>query len=332
MTNLKLSSRMHIMIIVSAVVVAIGLAMGLIFQFVSDGYFNYSAEYSSYNSVVVNCAYMDEHKLDVKEVCDKAFKDAGVGYYAFTSGDVNNDGQSVAGSELVFKFTKGTNAEKVKAAAEAIDTALKAEGTSGLSNSSFHEVETTLGGARTLIYGSIALVTAIVFQFLYFVVRYSLTSAFSALLADVHNLAIFVSLLAITRAPIGSSAVAFAALTVVLTMIGCCFLFDKLRKGKKDEGFVKLSAAEQCDRVANESLMNIALSAVCVAAAAVVLFVLMSVSALSVNLVLTIAIPAILGAVASVYGTAFFVPSVHSRIKLIGDNFKASHSKKAKKS
>ena len=323
---------MHIMIIVSAVVVAIGLAMGLIFQFVSNGYFNYSAEYSSYNSVVVNYAYIDGQETDVKEVCDKAFKDAGVSYYAFTSGDVSTDGNSVAGGELVFKFTKGTNAEKVKAASEAIDTALTVEGTSGLSNAAYHEVEAVLGGANTLIFGVVALVSAIAFQFLYFAIRYSLTSALSALLADVHNLAIFVSLLAITRAPVGSSAVAFAALVVVMTMIGCCFLFDKLRKGKKDESFAKLNAAEQCDQVARESLMNIAVSAVCVAVAAIVLFVLMSISALSVNLILTIAIPAVLGAAASVYGTAFFVPSVHSRIKLIGDNFKASHSKKAKKS
>ena len=41
MTKLKLSSKMHVMIIVSAVIIAVGLAMGLIFQFVSNGYFNY---------------------------------------------------------------------------------------------------------------------------------------------------------------------------------------------------------------------------------------------------------------------------------------------------
>ena len=38
MTNLKLSSKMHVMIIVSVLIIAIGLAMGLVFQFVMNGY------------------------------------------------------------------------------------------------------------------------------------------------------------------------------------------------------------------------------------------------------------------------------------------------------
>ena len=40
MTNFKLSSRMHLMIIISAVIIAIGLAVGLVCEFVADGYFN----------------------------------------------------------------------------------------------------------------------------------------------------------------------------------------------------------------------------------------------------------------------------------------------------
>ena len=54
MTKFKLSSRMHILIIISSLIIAVGLAMGLVFEFVSDGYFNYGGEYESYKSVVVN--------------------------------------------------------------------------------------------------------------------------------------------------------------------------------------------------------------------------------------------------------------------------------------
>lgn len=325
MTNLKLSSKMHIMIIVSAVVIAIGLAMGLIFQFVAGGYFNYGADYSSYNSVVVNYAYIDGQEDSVKDVCSKAFKDAGVSYYTCVSGETTEGGQ------LVYKFTVSTNNEKLAKAKDAIHTALNAEGTSGLSNASVHEVKAVLGGGKALTYGAIALATAVVFQFIYFAVRYKLTSALAALLADVHNLAIFLSLLAITRVPVGSDIFAFAALTVVITMIGCCFLFDKVRKNVKDEKYAKTEAFELSDICANESILDISVSAIAVAAAAVILFVLMSISALSVNLVLTPALMAVLAAASSVYGTAFFTPSVYSRFKLIGDNFKASHSQKSKK-
>lgn len=326
MTKLKLSSKMHVIIIVSAVIVAIGLAMGLIFQFVSDGYFNYGADYSSYNSVVVKYAYIDGQENTIKDVCDKAFKDAGVNYYVCITGNTDEGGQ------LVYKFAENANADNLKSAKDAINNALSTESSSGLSSASYHSVKATLGGGHALTYGAIALSAAVVFQFLYFAIRYKLTAAFAALLADVHNLAIFVSLLAIIRIPVGSTVFAFAALTVVMTMIGCCFLFDKFRGKAKDEGFAKLDTLEQSDVCANENIMNVAITAALVAAAGIVLFVLMSISALSVNLILTGALMAVLSAVSCVYGTAFFTPSVYSRIKRIGDNYKASHSQKAKKS
>lgn len=325
MTKLKLSSRMHLMIIVSAVIVAIGLAMGLIFQFVSDGYFNYGSDYSSYKCVVVNYAYIDQQDK-IEDVCEKAFKDADVNYYVCVTGDTEDGGR------LVYKFSENANADNLKSATDAINNALSSENSSGLSNASYHSVKATLGGAHSLTYGAIAVATAIVFQFLYFAIRYKLTAAFAALLADVHNLAIFISLLAITRLPVGSTVFAFAALTVVMTMIGCCFLFDKFRNKAKDEDFAKLNTLEQSDVCANENIVNVAITAAVVAVAGILLFVLMSISALSVNLILTGAIMAVLSAVSCVYGTAFFTPSVYSRIKRIGDNYKASHSQKAKKS
>ncbi len=332
MTKLKLSSKMHIMIIVSAVIVAAGVAMGLIFQFVSNGYFNYGADYTSYNSVVVNYAYIDGKEDSINDICEKAFKEAGVSYYAYTYGDVATGGKLEAGGQLVYKFSKNTDTAKIQSAKDAIHSALTAEGTSGLSKASYHEAETVLGGGKALTFGAIALASAVVFQFIYFAIRYKLTAAFSALLADVHNLAIFVSLLAITRVPTGSTVFAFAALTVVATMIGCCFLFDKARKNSKDEKFAKLDALEQADVCANESITEIAVTAVGAAVIGLILFVLMSVSALSVQLAVTSAVLALLSAAASIYGTAFFTPSVYSRIRRAGGNLKASHPQKVKKS
>lgn len=313
------------MIIVSAVIIAIGLAMGLIFQFVSNGYFNQGADYASYNCVVVDYAFIDGQADTVKDVCEKAFDDAGVKYYACVGGETNE------GGKLIYKFTKSTDKDKVIKAKDAISGKLAGEDEFSLSTATFHEVEGLFGNAKALSFGAIALASAIAFQLIYVAIRYRQNAVFSVLLADVHNLAIFVSLLAITRTPVGSSVFAFATLTVVLTMIGCCFLFDNLRKGAKDEKFANLSSFEQVDASANASLVSILVVSLAVAASAVVLFALMAVSALSVNLILTAALSSLLAAASSIYGTAFFTPAVHSRIKLLGDNFKASHDKKAKK-
>ena len=111
MSKLKLSSKMHVMVIVSAIIIAIGLAVGLVCQFIANGYFNYGTEYSSYNSVVVDYAYVDLSGLNgedgVKKICDEEFKNAGVGYYSSTRGEING------GGELTFKFNKSVNADNV---------------------------------------------------------------------------------------------------------------------------------------------------------------------------------------------------------------------------
>ncbi|MDE6442378.1 MAG: hypothetical protein K2L12_06485, partial [Clostridia bacterium] len=186
----------------------------------------------------------------------------------------------------------------------------------------------------TYIYGAIAIASAMVFQFIYFAVRYKLTMAFAALLADVHNLAIFVSLAAITRVPVGSSVAVFAILTVLITMIGCGHFFDKFRKSLKEESFAKLDTFEQVDGTVVQSLSGICIPAVFTAVFAAVVLVLLSISALSVSLVITPVALALISAVSSVYGMAFFTPAVYSRFKQIGDSFKANKvkAKAAKKS
>ncbi|MDE6868280.1 MAG: hypothetical protein K2J83_03955 [Clostridia bacterium] len=325
MTNLKISAKMHIMVIVSAVIIALGIAVGCICHFLAGGYFNFSGEYSSYKSVTVSYVVLDYGDEDeLRAICDEQFDKAGVNYYNYSS--------ATDGYTLTFKFSESANTDKIKTAVDAINGILKDESAemTGLSSAVYHTVKTELGGGNVVIYGSIALAASVVFQFIYFAIRYKLTMALSALLADVHNLAIFVCLLSLCRVPVSSSIVVFATITVLMTMIGCCFLFDRARKNGKDEQFTKLSGFEQVDTCVKESFMSICVASVCVAAAAVVLFVLLSISALS---VVYIAIPILLGLVSAVsclYGTAFFTPAVYSRFKRIGEKFKTERKKSKK--
>ena len=324
---------MHLFIIISSVLVAIGIAVGLICEFVSSGYFNYGAEFKSYKTIEVNYAYVECSSNDkIIDICDSAFDKAGVSYYTCASGDTADGGR------VIFKFSKGTDTKKLLSSIDGIQsgvlayinsnnqTAVKLEDIQ--SNASFHCLEAELNGNKVLTYASIAIASAIVLQFLYYVVRYKLTMALAACLASIHNLAIYVSLLAITRVPVGISAVAFAGLTVLATMIASAFLFDRYRRNFKKEKYEKTSVGEITDISVGESFNSILYPVVGVAVSAVLIFVLLSISAMSALTVLAPVAAAIFSVAATLYGTVFFIPPVYTRIKSIGDQVKARSKNK----
>ena len=330
MTNLKLSSKMHLFIIISSVLVAIGIAVGLICHFVANGFFNYGAEFKSYNTIEVNYAYVECGEEDVKDICDSVFDKAGVSYYSYTSGDTDDGGR------VIFKFSKRTDTKKLTATIDGIHNKLLeyvqsnlSEGADSLtvddiqSNAAFHTLEAELNGGKVLTFASIAIASAVVLQLLYFIVRYKLTMALAAFLANIHNLAIYVALLAITRVPVGISAVAFAALTILVTMIASGYFFDRYRRNLKKEKYEKTSNADLADICANESFKSVLYPVCGIATAAVVFFVLLSISAMSVLTILTPAIAAVFSVASALYGSVFFVPSVYPDIKSIGDKVKA---------
>ena len=322
---------MHLFIIISTIVAVIGLAVGLICQFVADGYFNYGAEFKSYNTVEINYAFVEySDKDDVIKICDSVFDKSDVSYFAVASGDTNS------GGSIIFKFSKGTDGDKLVKAADGIQAAIDADVLSRLerdaqSNAYFHTLETELNGGKVLTFASIAIASAIVLQLLYFMIRYKITMALAAFLANIHNLVIYVSLLAITRVPVGISAVAFGGLTVLMTMIACGYIFDRYRRNLKKETFAKLDGDAQTDTCVNESFKSILYPAVGVATFAVVIFVMLSISAMSALTILTPALTAIFSVASAVYGTVFFTPSVYTRIKRIGDTVKARSKNKKNK-
>lgn len=325
MTKIKLSSKMHIMIIVSSVLIAVGLAVGLICQFCAGGFFGYGDDYKSYKTVEVNYTAVEYSDGEIKELCDRQFKELKISYYACNFSD-----ETELGSTCEYRFSRSTDTQKLSAAAEKINGALKKD-TVYLSNAAYHTVDAKLGGANALIFGSVVLASAVAFQFIYFVIRYRLTAALAALLADAHNLLLFLALLAICRVPVGSSVITFSVLCVIMTMIAGCFLFDRVRKNVKDESFAKLDPFTQVDICADESLKSVSVCSAAFATVSVLMFVLLSISALSVSGVLAPVLCGLFCAAVCVYGTSFFTASVYSRFKLIGDRFKAAHAGKSAK-
>lgn len=328
--KLNLSSKMHLFIIITSIIVAVGIAVGVICHCVAGKYFNYGGDFASYKSVTVTYADIDfSAKQDDPEevmdaICEKAFKDAGISSYTKEYGDKSG------GGSITYKFVESTDGDKldkaVKAINDKIDEAL--EGDSMFSNASWHTVKAVFEGSKAFVRGGIVIASIAVFHFLYFIIRYKLTMAFAAILADAHNLALYLSLLSITRVPVTSAIMTFAVITVLITMIGTCLLFDRMRKDIKSAD--KKGEPFEVDETANDAfLLNVMLPAG-IAVVAILVFVFMSISSLSPLAIMAPVFMAIISSASCVYGTTMFVPAVYSRFKRIGDNYKAKHTRKAK--
>ncbi|MDE6586319.1 MAG: hypothetical protein K2K80_06550 [Clostridia bacterium] len=324
--NLKLSSKMHLLVIISCIVIAIGLAVGTVCQFISNGFFNYSADYETYKTVTVEYEDIDfsgagrEPSKLIEDICEKAFKAENLSKINLTTGDTNT------GGKLIYKFSNSTDYGKLNSAVSAINDEIKEEvsqaGGIQFSYASAHEEVAVIGGDLVLVRAAIVAATIIVVHFIYFVIRYKLTMALGALLADMHNLALYLALVALCRVPVGSAIATYAVIAVIMSAIGTSYFFDKMRGNIKDEENKKLTAFELADKSANESLKFNVIMPACLAAVSVVVFVLMAISSLSPLAVISPVICSIMSFISCAYGTAIFVPSVYPRFKVIGDNTK----------
>lgn len=309
MTKLKVCSKIHLFIIISAILIAVGIAVGTVCHFCAGGFFNYGGEFDSYKSVTVTYSqseYIDE--TVVKEKCDGVLKD-------FNAYEVSVSDSAGLGGEIVYKYAYSTDSDKLNAAVEQINALLNEGVAVGerLNLATMHEGTVKEGGSKAIIFASIAVASAAAFQFIYFVIRYKLRAAYSALLSNVHNLGIYVALLALTRIPVGTDAIAIGAAVVIISMILNCVLFDRTRKNFKDEKYAKTDRVEVVETSAAEVRVVTVISLGALAGACLLYGVLATIAQLWIG-AFAPAIVAILGVIACCYGTVFFTPAVHSAI------------------
>ncbi|MGN0823675.1 MAG: hypothetical protein ACI4MB_01250 [Candidatus Coproplasma sp.] len=312
MTNLKVCKRLHVFIFISVLFIAIGMAIGTICHFVANGFFNYGGEFSSYKSISATY-YNSENKpdTDFKSICNQAISGVKPIEVSYTVCDI--------GEEIVYKFSANTDDAKLQAAVAAINASF----TDLESGAILHEGVVNEGGAKNIVYAAIALASAAAFQFLYYVLRYKLRAAFSALLACVHNLGIYAALLAVTRIPVGTEAVAIGAAVVLITMILSGLLFDRTRKNFKNEKYAKTDRVEVVETSASEIRNITVISLIALAIVAVVLGAFAAISAMYIGAYAP-AIVALLGVIACCYGSVFFTPAVHGAIDVCCERVKAS--------
>lgn len=305
MNKLKVCPKIHLFIIISCLFIAIGMAVGTICHFVSNGFFNFGGEFSSYNSVSI--AYDSVRDADtVKPLCEKALQD-------FDPYEVSVS-ETRTGGEIIYKYNTSVNLTELNSAVEKLNAALKTDdGGEVLAVASLHEGKVEKGGDRAVKLAAIAVSCAAAAQFIYFIFRYKLRAAFSSLLSCIHNLGVFVALAAITRMPVGTEMTAIAAAVVLMTMILNCLLFDRTRKNFKSDKYAKTDRKEVVEISASETRLATLVACSAIAVAAVIVAVFAAISSLSIAATAP-AMLAVFGAIACCYGCMFFTPSVHSAI------------------
>lgn len=305
MNKIKVCPKIHLFIIISCLFIAIGMAVGTVCHFISNGFFNFGGEFSSYNCVTISYDSLWDADT-VKPVCEKALSDFDP--YEVSVSDLKT------GGEIVYKYNASTSVEKLQAAVDKLNESLaQGEDDELLGVASLHQGKVEEGGDRAVKMAAVALASAAAFQFIYFIFRYKLRAAFSALLSCIHNVGIFVALAAITRMPVGTEMTAIAAAVVLVTMILNCFLFDRTRKNFKNDKYAKTDRKEVVEISASESRLSTLTACSAIAAAAVVVAVFAAISSLSIAAVAP-AMLAVFGAIACCYGCMFFTPAVHSGI------------------
>lgn len=315
MTKFKVCSKIHLFIIISVIFIAIGMAVGTVCHFCANGFFNYGGEFASYTSVKVVCRSAESDKETIKLICDEELA-------KFNAYEVNVSDSK----EIVYKFSPEADLDALNTAVDSINVKISEIG-SGLNVASVAHGEVNGGANKAIVFAAIALSSAAAFQFIYFVIRYKLRAAYSALLACVHNLGVFVALAAITRIPVGTDLIAIGACVVFLTMMLCSVLFDRTRKNFANEKYEKCARLEVVDTSAQEVRLISVYVLAALAIAALILGVFCTVAQMYIG-AFAPAISMILGLVACFYGVIFFTPAVHGAIDATSEKARAAVKQK----
>lgn len=303
---IKYSSKTHLFVIISVIVVAIGMAVGTICHFLAGGFFNYGGEFSNYKSIVITCSVAeDADGSKVKEISQNAL--SGIGYVEYSFSD-----EGSVSNEFVYKFAYSTDTQKLEEATRAINSALSSNGLVD-SVATLHEGVTEIGGKKVAIYASIALASVIAFQAIYVGLRYKWGMAIVALASQVNNLAIYAALLALTRIPVGIECVAYAALIFIVTAITSGIYFDKIRKALKQEVNAKVSISQLSDDAAHASYKTGAF----ICASAAIVCVISAIFAIIANPSFASLVPcvsALISVIACWYGYSMFTPALYGGI------------------
>lgn len=303
----KIVKFRHIAVIVSILIIVIGMAVGTICHFVSDGFFNYGDEFSSYKSIEVTTSAIEDLSGDaVQQIAEDELSSLGAYEVSFSlaSGTVPNT--------VIYKFSVSLSDSQISSAVSSIEARFEAEGMEDATVVS-HYNEGLSGGIWQLNWAVVALASAVVFQAIYFAIRLKPGMAISAICSQLAVVGVYASLLAITRCSVGLEAVAFAALAVIITMICNGVFFNRVKNSFKDEANAK---AEKLDLVAEGARSTSKINAfVCIAAAIMtVIFAIFAMIASPSVATLLPYVACLISIVACAYTFCVFAPANYAQL------------------
>jgi preprotein translocase subunit SecF len=306
MTNFKLSAKRHLFIIISAVIIVIGMAVGTVCHFVAGGFFNYGSEFSSYKSVTITYLTTEHSDEQIEEICNQAFADLKPIEISYSVAGL--------GGEAIYKFSSNTSDTALTTATAAIND--KFSDNSELSSASAHTATTYAGGSKAIIYASIVLSCVAVFEFIYLALRHGLKAGLSAFVSCLNALGLFVALVAITRVPVGIDLVPMAAAVTFFAASAACVFNNLIKTTLKNPANAKLELDKVIDKTSCEC-GKIGTIVLCFCVIAIAVLALFGAIAATSVVALSTYLAALLAVVACGYGSLFFTPSVYSAFKHI---------------
>ena len=252
--------KLPLWIAVSAVILAVGIALFAIFGFNTNTQAGKSFELT-YDAVVTIADGGDR----VEEVCEDTFDGVGIRYeQKFEAAPaIDNNSLAETGDVTVrYLFGEDVTEAELQAAREVILATLTGE----FEGADLYVAIRTQGEAASFAEpvwrGAVALVVAAVVVLVYMGFRFGWGRTVTGLVLTAHDVLLTLALLAITRIPVAAAtpllfAAAAAVISLLLWMVQCM----KMRETFKDPAFRTMDAEEavnECGKTSNKTVLSVA--------------------------------------------------------------------------
>ena len=298
--------KLPLWIAVSAVILAVGIALFAIFGFNTNTQAGKSFELT-YDAVVTIADGGDR----VEEVCEDTFDGVGIRYeQKFEAAPaIDNNSLAETGDVTVrYLFGEDVTEAELQAAREVILATLTGE----FEGADLYVAIRTQGEAASFAEpvwrGAVALVVAAVVVLVYIGFRFGWGRTVTGLVLTAHDVLLTLALLAITATPLLFAAAA-AVISLLLWMVQCM----KMRETFKDPAFRTMDAEEavnECGKTSNKTVLFVA------AALAVVFIVAGAVAAAGTR---AFFLPLLLPLAVSVYSSLVLGPTLYLPLKRLDD-------------
>ena len=304
--------KLPLWIAVSAVILAVGIALFAIFGFNTNTQAGKSFELT-YDAVVTIADGGDR----VEEVCEDTFDGVGIRYeQKFEAAPaIDNNSLAETGDVTVrYLFGEDVTEAELQAAREVILATLTGE----FEGADLYVAIRTQGEAASFAEpvwrGAVALVVAAVVVLVYIGFRFGWGRTLTGLVLTAHDVLLTLALLAITRIPVAAAtpllfAAAAAVISLLLWMVQCM----KMRETFKDPAFRTMDAEEavnECGKTSNKTVLFVA------AALAVVFIVAGAVAAAGTR---AFFLPLLRPLAVSVYSSLVLGPTLYLPLKRLDD-------------